>query len=89
MEGSIAIDVEGSNESATEDPSVGGSGSRACALHFFFCIFALYTSYAPGPHSKANLCCTTLRVAGCELHMSTYQPTKTFLLHAEEGRVDL
>ena len=32
MERSIAIDVEGSNESATEDPSVGGSGSRACAV---------------------------------------------------------
>ena len=30
MEGSIAIDVEGSNEpeSATEDPSVGGSGEE-------------------------------------------------------------
>ena len=55
----------------------------------FFCIFALYISYAPGPHNKANLCCTTLQVAGLELHMSTYQPTKTFLLHAEEGRVDL
>ena len=28
MERSIAIDVEGSNESATEDPSVGGSGEE-------------------------------------------------------------
>ena len=28
MEGSIAIDVGGSNESATEDPSVGGSGEE-------------------------------------------------------------
>ena len=27
-------------------------------------------------------------MAGCELHMSTYRPTKTFLLTAEEGRVD-
>ena len=44
---------------------------------FFFCIFALYTSYAPRPHNKANLCCTILQVAGCELHMSTYLPTKT------------
>ena len=25
-----------------------------------FCIFALYTSYAPRAHNKANLCCTTL-----------------------------
>ena len=25
---SVAIDVEGSNESATEDPSVGGSGEE-------------------------------------------------------------
>ena len=59
-------------------------------LHFFFFAFLhLYTPYAPGPHNKAILCCTTLRVAGLELHMSTYQPTKTFLLHAEEGRVDL
>ena len=40
---------------------------------FFFCILQLYTSHAPRPHNKANLCCTiyrTLQVAGCEPHMS-------------------
>ena len=26
-------------------------------------IFALYKSYAPRPHNKANLCCTTIQVA--------------------------
>ena len=25
----------------------------------------LYKPYAPPPHNKANLCCTTLQVAGC------------------------
>ena len=27
---------------------------------FFFAFLHLYTPYAPGPHNKANLCCTTL-----------------------------
>ena len=49
---------------------------QACLFIFFF-IFALYTSYAPRPHNKAGLCCTTLQVAGWELHMSTDLPTKT------------
>ena len=61
----------------------------ADALHlFFFCIFALYISYAPGPHNKANLCCTTLRVAGLELHMYLPIDLPTFLLTAEERRVN-
>ena len=30
----------------------------------------LYTPRAPKPHNKANLCCTTLQVAGPEPHMS-------------------
>ena len=40
----------------------------------FFCIFALYTSYAPRPHNKANLCCTlyngveTSALCGAVLH---------------------
>ena len=57
---------------------------------FFFCILQLDTPHAPGPHNKANLCCTTLQVAGCEPHMSGRNPfylLKIFLLTAEEGRV--
>ena len=47
----------------------------------FFCILQLDTPHAPRPHNKANLCCTTLQVAGCELHMSGRNP---FYLLAEE-----
>ena len=58
---------------------------------FFFLLLQLYKPYAPRPHNKANLCCTTLQVAGCEPHMSGRNPfylLKIFLLTAEEGRVE-
>ena len=49
------------------------------------------TPHAPRPHNKANLCCTKLRLAGCEPHMSGRNPfylLKIFLLTAEGGRVE-
>ena len=56
----------------------------------FFLLLQLYTPHAPRPHNKANLCCTKLRLAGCEPHMSGRNPfylLKIVLLTAEEGRV--
>ena len=64
--------------------------SDITAFFFFaFCILQLDTPHAPRPHNKANLCCTKLRLAGCEPHMSGRNPfylLKIFLLTAEEGR---
>merc|ERR1711965_832543 len=51
-----------------------------------FCILQLYKPYTPRPHNKANLCCTKLRLAGCEPHMSGRNPfylLKIFLLTAQ------
>ena len=47
-------------------------------LLVFFAFLHLYTSYAPGPHNKANLCCTTYHPTSGGIgatYVSTDRPT--------------
>ena len=53
---------EGRKERAVQQKSTGREGRPKWVA--FFCIFALYISYAPGPHNKANLCCRTTEKMG-------------------------